>query len=73
MFRKKKSFFDMCLLSVTVYGSETRTPIATAFELGQKKDGSIGLILKDNIKNQDLPARTGVSDVVRAIAKVKSN
>lgn len=74
----KRKVFNQCILPVMTYGAETLTlTVASAKKLRitqRKMERSmIGVSLRDRVRNEDLRARTGVTDVIYQIAKLKWN
>ena len=70
--------FDQCVLPVMTYGAETltlTTASANKLMVTQRKmeRSMLGVSLRDHIRNEDLRRRTGVTDVVNQIRKLKWN
>ena len=74
----KRKVFDQCVLPVMTYGAETltlTTASANKLMVTQRKmeRSMLGVSLRDHIRNEDLRRRTGVTDVVNQIRKLKWN
>lgn len=74
----KRKVFNQCVLPVLTYGAETLTLTKrTAQKVGvtqrAMERSMLGLSLRDHITNTELRRRTGVTDAVEQIAKLKWN
>ncbi|XP_045460954.1 uncharacterized protein LOC123671253 [Harmonia axyridis] len=74
----KRRVFDQCILPVMTYGAETLTLTVTSakkLRVAQRKmeRSMLGVSLRDHVKNEDLRVRTGVTDVIYQIARLKWN
>lgn len=74
----KRKAYNQCILPVMTYGAETLTLTDTSakkLRIAQRKmeRSMIGVSLRDHMRNEDLRARTGVTDVIYHVAKLKWN
>lgn len=74
----KRKVFNQCVLPVMTYGAETLTLTTTSakkLRITQRRmeRSMLGVSLRDHIRNEDLRARTGVTDVIYRVAKLKWN
>lgn len=72
----KRKVFNQCVLPVMTYGAETLTltnASAKKLKITQRKmeRSMLGVSLRDHIRNEELRRRTGVTDVVLHVAKLK--
>ncbi|GJQ76020.1 hypothetical protein Trydic_g18073 [Trypoxylus dichotomus] len=68
--RLKWEVFDRCTLPVMTYGAESLTLTKTTSEKlrvaqGLVQGSMLGLTLRDRVKNNETPRRTGVVDIVQ--------
>ena len=71
----KRKVFDQCVLPVMTYGAETLT-LTTACAVGntaQNEKAMLGVSLRNHIRNEYLRRRTGVTDEINQIRKLKWN
>lgn len=74
----KRKVFNQCVLPVMTYGAETLSLTAASakkLRIAQRKmeRSMLGVSLRDHMTNEDLRARTGVTDVIYQVAKLKWN
>ena len=74
----KRKVFNQCILPVMTYGAETLTLTVTSarkLRITQRKmeRSMLGVSLREHVRNEDLRARTGVTDVIYQVAKLKWN
>ncbi|CAG9837260.1 unnamed protein product [Diabrotica balteata] len=72
----KRKVFDQCVLPVLTYGAETLTltkAAATKLRVTQRRmeRSMLGITLRDRITNEDIRRRTGVTDIIEKIARLK--
>lgn len=72
----KKKLFDQCVLPIITYGAETlllTRASANKILVTQRKMGRsiFGMLLRDNIRNEDIGKRTSVTVVVVQIHKLE--
>lgn len=74
----KRKVFNQCVLPVMTYGAETltlTTVSANKLKRTQRKmeRSMLGVSLRDHIRNEEIRQRTGVTDVIARIARLKWN
>ncbi|CAG9834409.1 unnamed protein product [Diabrotica balteata] len=72
----KRKVFDQCVLPGLTFVAETLTltkAAATKLRVTQRRmeRSTLGITLRDRITNEDIRRRTGVTDIIKKIARLK--
>ena len=67
----KRKVYESCILPVATYGLKTMTLTESVNRLRTTQMAMLGILLREMIRNENIRRRTGVTDVIERIAKLK--